>query len=63
MSSNELKGAQSSTNAFEIDERVCVKIDFCLAVSLGNLILSTDIKNPALLALGHRLRSLDNVET
>lgn len=44
-------------HAFEVDGRIVVKIDHDLAISLGSLILSTDTKNPAMLALGHQLRS------
>jgi hypothetical protein len=43
--------------AFEIDGRIVVKIDVELAYLLGALILSTDTNNPALLAIGHQLRS------
>lgn len=47
-------------SAFEIDNRVAVKLEPELAASLGRLILETDTKNTALLALGHQLRSLSN---
>jgi hypothetical protein len=46
-------------SAFEIDSRIVLKIDIDLAVALGKLILDTDIKNPAILALGHQLRSFE----
>ena len=46
--------------AFEIDTRVRLTIEFELAVSLGKLILDSDVKNTALLALGHQLRNLSN---
>jgi len=51
------KDARPNSQAFEVDGRIWVKIDRDLAVSLGVLILATDTKNPALLALGHQLRS------
>jgi hypothetical protein len=46
--------------AFEIDTRVKLTIEYELAVNLGKLILDSDIKNTALLALGHQLRNLSN---
>ncbi len=46
--------------AFVVDNRVTVKIEPELAGALGRLILETDTKNTALLALGHQLRSLSN---
>lgn len=49
-----------SNQAFEIDGRIWIKIDRDLAVGLGVLVLSTDTKNPALLALGHQLQQLRN---
>lgn len=41
--------------SFEIDNRVCVKIDKELASQLSRLILESTTENPALLALGHQL--------
>lgn len=46
-------------NAFEIDSRIVLRIDVDLAIALGRLILGTDSKNPAVLALGHQLRSFE----
>ena len=46
--------------AFEVDGRVRVLLDHDLAASLGMLILSTDTKNSAILALGHQLRNFAN---
>lgn len=54
------KDARTSNQAFEIDGRIWIKIDRELAISLGVLILATDTKNSALLALGHQLRSFCN---
>jgi hypothetical protein len=45
--------------AFEIDGRVHLDIEKELAISLGALILETDTKNTALLALGHQLKNLE----
>ena len=45
--------------AFEVDSRIVLRIDVDLAVALGKLILGTDSKNPAILALGHQLRSFE----
>jgi hypothetical protein len=48
--------------AFEVDGRIVVKIDVELAYLLGALILSTDTTNPALLAIGHQLRSFTDYQ-
>lgn len=55
------RDGRPANHAFEIDGRIWVKIDPDLAVNLGSLILSTDTKNPAILALGHQLRSFANM--
>ena len=52
---------RATSPAFEIDNRIMVKIEPELASALGHLILETDTRNTALLALGHQLRSLPNV--
>lgn len=49
--------------AFEIDNRVSVKIEPELACALGRLILETDTINTALLALGHQLSSLSSAKS
>jgi hypothetical protein len=46
--------------AFEIDPRISLDIEYELAVSLGKLVLDSETKNTALLALGHQLRNLAN---
>lgn len=46
--------------AFEVDARVTLNIEFELAINLGKLVLESDTKNTALLALGHQLRNLSN---
>lgn len=53
-------GSTSTPPAFEIDARVMLTIEFELAVNLGKLVLESDTKNTALLALGHQLRNLSN---
>ena len=50
--------AEKSTPAFEIDDRICLKVERELAAFLGSLILATDTKNTAALAVGHQLRKL-----
>ena len=45
--------------SFEVDDRVTIKIDPDLALDLADLIFDADTENPALLALAHKLRSLD----
>lgn len=52
--------AQRKMPAFEIDDRIVVKIEPELAAALGQLILDTVTTNTALLALGHQLRSYSN---
>lgn len=54
------KDGRPNNQAFEVDGRIWIKIDRELATSLGMLVLSTDTKNPALLALGHQLRSFSH---
>ena len=41
--------------SFEIDTRITISIHQELAAQLSSLILSTDTKNPALLAIAHQL--------
>lgn len=49
--------------AFEIDDRICVKVERELASFIGSLILATDTKNTAALAVGHQLRKLSNTKS
>lgn len=55
---------ESHTNyhltAFEIEPRIIMYIELELAVSLGKLVLESQTKNTALLALGHQLRNLSD---
>lgn len=44
--------------AFDIDDRLYLRIERELAVQLGELVLQTDTKNTALLAIGHQLRNI-----
>lgn len=55
----EARDFRPQNTAFEIDSRIVLRIDVDLAVALGKLILDTDSKNPAILALGHQLRSFE----
>ena len=50
----------NSQPAFEVDARVTMSIEYELAINLGKLVLESDTKNTALLALGHQLRNLTN---
>lgn len=52
--------ATKNRNAFEIDQRITLFIEFELAINLGKLILDSDTNNTALLALGHQLRNLSD---
>jgi len=47
--------------AFEIDDRIFIRLERKLGEALGALILDTSTENTALLALGHQLRNLTNV--
>jgi hypothetical protein len=49
--------ADKNKTAFEVDGRITLLLDQDLANHLGDLILSTDTKNPALLAIGHKLKA------
>lgn len=42
---------------FEIDSRIDIKIHPELANAVASLILSTDTKNPAILALAHQIKN------
>lgn len=48
--------------SFEVDERIGIKIDFDLALDLAELIVNAQPDNPALMALGLRLKSLNKSE-
>ena len=50
--------AEKSMPAFEVDDRICIRVERELAAFLGSLILATDTKNTAALAVGHQLRKL-----
>lgn len=41
--------------SFDVDTRITISIHQELAIQLSSLILSTDTKNPALLAIAHQL--------
>ena len=60
MASEEEKPRKSSNKlpAFDIDDRIYLRIERELAVQLGDLVLQTDTNNTALLAIGHQLRNL-----
>lgn len=49
--------SDKNKTAFEVDGRITLLLDQDLANHLGDLILSTDTKNPALLAIGHKLKA------
>ena len=53
------KPSSSQLPAFAIDDRVFLQIERELAVQLGELVLQTDTKNTALLAIGHQLRNMN----
>jgi hypothetical protein len=54
--------AEKSAPAFEVDDRVCIKVERELAAFIGSLILATDTKNTAALAVGHQLRKLSTMK-
>ena len=49
-------------NAFDIDPRVSLSIDFDLAVRLGEFIVKSGTVDKQIMAFGHRLLSLDESE-
>lgn len=48
---------RNKPSAFEMDDRITVKLNPGLAVELGDLILQSDTDNSAILALGHKLQN------
>lgn len=54
------KRRKSDLPAFEIDDRITIRIEFELAHQLGNLILDSDVENTAILAIGHQLKNATN---
>jgi len=46
--------------AFEIDNRITLKIEKELAINLGKIVLEVGTDNTALLAIGHQLANLSN---
>lgn len=60
MESDEKETRKSSNQlpAFDIDDRIYLRVERELAIQLGELVLQTDTNNTALLAIGHQLRNL-----
>lgn len=52
------KRRKSSLPAFELDDRIVLKVEYELANQLGKLILESDTPNTALLAIGHQLKNI-----
>lgn len=50
-------------NAFDMDPRVSLSIDFDLAVRLGEFIVKSGTVDKQIMAFGHRLLSLDESES
>jgi hypothetical protein len=50
-------------SAFDIDNRVQIKIERELAAFVGSLILDSDTKNTAVVAFGHQLKKLSEVKS
>lgn len=53
----EEKRNKQAVPPFEIDSRLHIKIHPELANAMASLILSTDTKNPALLAMAHQIKN------
>jgi hypothetical protein len=49
----------SFTGAFDIDDRVSLKLEYELAVRLGEFILKAGTEDKQLVALGHKLYNLE----
>lgn len=56
------KRKRSELPAFDIDDRIILRVESELAIQLGYLILNSNTENPALLALGHQLRNKANAK-
>lgn len=56
------KRRRNELPAFDIDDRIILRIESELAVQLGHLILDSETSNSALLALGHQLRNKTNAK-
>lgn len=54
------KRRRSILPAFEIDNRIVLKVEHELATQLGKLILESTTENTALLAIGHQLKNITN---
>lgn len=54
------KKSKQAVPPFEIDSRLHIKIHPELANAMATLILSTDTKNPALLAMAHQIKNRMN---
>jgi len=54
------KDTRKDPPAFELDTRLLLRVDKLLAIQIGELILETDTKNTAILAIGHQLKNLKN---
>ena len=50
-------------SSFHVDARVNVKLEYELAMRLGEFILSSGTEDKQFLALGHKLVSIDEEET
>ena len=48
--------------SFHVDGRVSVKLDYDLAIRLGEFLINSKTKDKQFIALGHRLVSLDQSE-
>lgn len=56
----EFRSAPPVKLPFELDDRVILRLDFDLAIRIGELILSISPEDTQLLALAHRLVNLDD---
>lgn len=49
-------------SSFHVDQRIDVKLEFELAIRLGELILNCGTEDKQILALGHKLAAVDESE-
>ena len=50
-------------SSFHVDARICLKLEYEMAMRLGDMILSSGTVDKQLKALGHKLKNIDAEET
>jgi len=50
-------------SSFHVDARICLKLEYEMAIRLGEMILLSGTVDKQLKALGHKLKNIDSEET